>query len=68
MNKPPIMPLSKALWILSEAHTRDDLELGFTVERTPWPGMGTAESREYVEAWRSVRFNTGKQSEAAEDK
>ena len=53
-----VMPLNKALWILSEAHTQDDEQLGFTVERLPriyeWSSL------DYVEAWRSVRYNTGK--------
>lgn len=64
MNDTP-MPLNKALHILTEAHTRDNEMTGFTVETLPqvfeW---GHAD---YIEAWRAVRYNIGKQTEPAVD-
>jgi hypothetical protein len=53
-----VMPLARALHILIEAHTRDDHQMGFTVEMY---GIRPDISRiDYIEAWRSVRYNTGK--------
>jgi hypothetical protein len=58
-DKPAIMPLGQALWILAEAHTREDHQTGFTVETTPQHNLA-----EYIEAWRSLRYNIGKPTEA----
>ncbi len=54
------MPLNKALHILSETHTRDDGQVGFTVETLPQIFEHTRS--EYIEAWRSVRYNIGKKT------
>jgi hypothetical protein len=53
-----VMPLSKALYLLTEAHTRDDDKVGFTVETLPQ--VFEWSRADYIEAWRSVRFNIGK--------
>ena len=55
------MPLAKALHILIEAHTSDDEQVGFLVEMS---GINATCSRsDYIEAWRSVRYNAGRETE-----
>ena len=49
------MNLTKALWILDRAHTRDDEMVGYVVETTPnLFGLGFSR-HEYIEAWGVVR-------------
>lgn len=49
------MNLTKALWILDRAHTRDDEMVGYVVETTPnLFGLGFSR-HEYTEAWGVVR-------------
>lgn len=56
-QEPELMPLSRALHVLAETHTRDDSIVGFVVE--PYASIGSSASRhsqyDYIEAWRAVR-------------
>lgn len=50
-----LMPLMEALYVLSEAHTRDDDLAGFCVE------MGARSYHpQYIKAWQAVRHAIGK--------
>jgi hypothetical protein len=60
------IPLAKALWILSKAHTRDD-EQGFVVEMLADVRHGPITQSDYIEAWRSVRYNIGQQTQDASE-
>lgn len=51
------MNLREALRKLASVHTRDDVNVGFTIESTARPGDFVVECTvaEYTEAWRVVR-------------
>ncbi len=53
-----LMPLAQALHILSEAHTRDDDLVGYTVE--VGVRYGRWDHGDYIKAWASVRHAIGK--------
>jgi hypothetical protein len=53
------MPLSTALLILADIHTRDDDQVGYIVELGARPDYGCRWSMaEYIEAWGVVRAAT----------
>jgi hypothetical protein len=49
------MPLTKALRILSDCHTRDDDQVGYTVETVASLAFSRWSQAEYIEAWGVVR-------------
>lgn len=53
----PAVDLDRALYILAQAHTRDDGDLGFTVEAgaAPWNLNYDWSREEYIDAWKAVR-------------
>ncbi len=51
-----VMPLSKALHILASVHTRDDDQMGFSIEMSvPRWSTSSVSPRDYIRAWESVR-------------
>lgn len=57
------MTLCHALFILATVHTRDDDEVGFTVETLPSLHFFT--QADYIEAWKEVRRAIGQQVDMA---
>jgi hypothetical protein len=59
--------LSQALHILAETHTRDDDEIGFTVQAYVGNDFLTYRysREEYIEAWKVVREHAHMQTEPA---
>jgi hypothetical protein len=56
VDPPASLSLSMALTILTEVHTRDDEQLGYTVEVGAYPQYGSRWSEaQYIEAWGVVR-------------
>lgn len=58
-----MMPLAKAISILARSHTKDDDYVGFHVFGIGIPQHHEISRSEYIEAWRSLRFNIGMQTE-----
>jgi hypothetical protein len=54
-NKPRMMSLQAALWLLERVHTRDDDLTGFTVQRVPVVENQGISPSDYLEAWAVVR-------------
>lgn len=53
-----VMPLSKALYILAEFHTKDDDLMGFVIEMhpsDPYMNLTPFTRDDYYRAWESVR-------------
>ena len=59
------MPLSKALHILADIHTRDDDVTGFTVQHgAGWhPYLSRWSQDDYIRAWAAVRAHIHLQTE-----
>lgn len=54
------MSLDRAIYILTQEHTRDNAEVGFTVVMpTPWEWHPL---KTYIEAWCVLRRSTGLQT------
>lgn len=49
------MGLTQALYILAQAHTREDEQVGYVVEMHPGFDMRPFSQGEYIEAWKVVR-------------
>ena len=60
-----VWTLFDALHLLARVHTRDDAEIGFTVEMSPAPMF--YRDIEYIEAWRIVREQLHLQVEPVEE-
>lgn len=54
-----VMQLCQALHILASVHTRDDDLVGFVVMSHAGPEYSRWSQADYIEAWKSVRYNIG---------
>lgn len=72
MRRTEPMTLHQAMLILSEVHTQDDHEIGFTVQIGASPHMSVSRYQQYpgdyVEAWRVVRVACGLPTEMSRAK
>ena len=58
------MTLDRALYILAQVHTRDDVQTGFNVQMGAMPDyFAPCSHSEYVEAWKAVREHVHLQTE-----
>lgn len=65
LSPPSTSELDHALLVLARCHTRDDDQMGFTVEYTPYLEYGIGE---YIRAWSIVRRQLHLQTEPNRDK
>lgn len=65
-----VMPLGKALHILTSIHTRDDAQVGFVIEHgaTCNPYTSPFSIEDYDQAWKSVRAHIHMQVEPPKEK
>lgn len=61
----PVMPLSKAVYVLADIHTRDDNVTGFVVLGGATPSMTGYKwtDSDYLRAWESLRAHSHMQIE-----